>query len=254
LPMSKAHCVLAGTLHVPVEAIQKAVSTGRHAYVQVKVEISEILKGTVEGKELTFQYYTRKAPYSPAPKMVADHNGEKAIAFLVRAGPKNKWYLIHTPSALVTHTQTAASEIKTEAATHKKILEAPEKYLEVEKDETFETVKSLIEDTQNKEKAGEAYKRLIALGKKGVPAMVHLMDDRRDLAVKGITLKNRPGHWEAVRHYGPKKVVDVLDAILNHIMGFGGSITNGGNREEEEKGGGGREKREMSLYGNGKSL
>lgn len=60
------------------------------------------------------------------------------------------------------------------------------------------------------------------------------MDDRRELAVKGISLENKsPKAWEAYRHCSPKVVVDVLEAILNQITGQSfGFIENGGTEEE----------------------
>ena len=64
--------------------------------------------------------------------------------------------------------------------------------------------------------------------------MICQMDDRQELAQKHISLENNyPDAWEAYRHYSPKVVVDVLEAILNQITGQGfGFIENGGTEEE----------------------
>jgi hypothetical protein len=79
----------------------------------------------------------------------------------------------------------------------------------------------------------EIFRRLEALGKEGVPAMVAQMDDRRKLTRPAIALENKfPGAFEATRFYGPELVVDAMDAILNQITGHGGSIVNGGSNQQ----------------------
>ncbi|MHC4778749.1 MAG: hypothetical protein ACYTFG_09265 [Planctomycetota bacterium] len=226
--VNKAHAVLEGTLDVPVEEIRKANETGKHDYVSVKVAVSKVYKGDFIGGEFTFAYYPKPVPYLPSPKKVTSHHGKRAILFLLRAGRKDKWYFIHEGMALTSHTKEIAALLLEEARLQRDVIAKPEKYLTVKRDTTFEKVQALIEVTQEKDNAKGAYDGLLELGKKALPAMVMLMDDRRDLPVKRISFPNPPGHWEGVRHYGPKKVVDLLDAILNHLFGHGGNIVNGG--------------------------
>jgi hypothetical protein len=74
------------------------------------------------------------------------------------------------------------------------------------------------------------FDRLVSLGKTAVPAIIAQMDDRRPLLDEAMTLKNEsPDAFEAIRQYGPERVVDALSAILNQITGEDfGSIENGG--------------------------
>ncbi|MCI0483378.1 MAG: hypothetical protein L0Y78_02225, partial [candidate division NC10 bacterium] len=76
-------------------------------------------------------------------------------------------------------------------------------------------VKDLIDATTRKETQMDAFRQLEELGPKAVPAIIMLMDDRRDLAIPRIALSNPPKAWEAIRQYSPKKVVDAMSAILN---------------------------------------
>ncbi len=98
-------------------------------------------------------------------------------------------------------------------------------------------VKTLIEDMLDARKATMAYKKLEELGQAAVPAIIHNMNDMRDLPVKHVQLENKSSQaWEAIRHYGPQKVIDVLAAILNQITGeFFGEIHNGGTDKERLK-------------------
>jgi hypothetical protein len=67
---------------------------------------------------------------------------------------------------------------------------------------------------------GDSAERKMALGCAAVPAIIAQMDDRRDLQDPRIALTNKsPDAWEGRRFYGPKKIVDVLAAILNQITG-----------------------------------
>jgi hypothetical protein len=94
-------------------------------------------------------------------------------------------------------------------------------------------VKSLINQMTNHSTEQKAFADLEALGCSAVPAIIANIDDRRKLPDRSIALKNKmPGAWEARRLYGPEKVVDALDAILNQQTGHGGSIVNGGTDQE----------------------
>ena len=90
------------------------------------------------------------------------------------------------------------------------------------------SVAALIEKMVDKKTEQRAFADLEALGCQAVPAIIGRMDDRRDLPDPNIALTNKsPDAFENQRYYGPKKVVDVLDAILDQITGRFGSIVNG---------------------------
>lgn len=64
--------------------------------------------------------------------------------------------------------------------------------------------------------------------------MIDLMDDRRPIPFRTITLENHaPGTLEGLRHYGPELMVDAVAAILNQITGADfGFIYNGASEAE----------------------
>lgn len=98
-------------------------------------------------------------------------------------------------------------------------------------------VAMLIEKTVQPDTEQKAFSDLEALGCGAVPAIIRRMDDRRSLPDPQISLRNKsPDAFEAIRHYGPQKVVDALAAILNQITGQDfGFIYNGANDEERTK-------------------
>ena len=61
------------------------------------------------------------------------------------------------------------------------------------------------------------------------------MDDRREVPLKEISLRNEPGAFESFRHYGPKVVADAIAAILNQITQEDfGTIVHGGSERERK--------------------
>jgi hypothetical protein len=74
---------------------------------------------------------------------------------------------------------------------------------------------------------------LCRIGKEGVPALVALMDDGRPVTEHLVLPNAGPYAFEANRMYGPKKVVDAVAGILNHITGKSfGEISSGDSEEE----------------------
>jgi hypothetical protein len=95
----------------------------------------------------------------------------------------------------------------------------------------------LINKMAHEKTEQRAFADLESLGCSAVPAIIEQMDDRRKLPDPRISLRNNsPDAFEAMRHYGPEKVVDALAAILNQITGQDfGSIYNGTTDAERDK-------------------
>jgi len=98
----------------------------------------------------------------------------------------------------------------------------------------YEVVKNLLYSIKDPDSQQIAFTKLESLGEDGVPAIIAHMDDFRDLPHHRMSLKNPPGHWEGVRHYGPEKVVDALAAILNQLTehSYRSTIYSGGSDHE----------------------
>lgn len=115
------------------------------------------------------------------------------------------------------------------------VLGAFEKFIPRVDRALLEKVRNLIDATTRKDTQMDAFRQLEALGWDGVPAMILLMDDRRDLAIPHIELENQADdHFEGIRQYSPREVVDAVAAILNQITAEDfGSIYNGDGSEQD---------------------
>ena len=226
--------ILTGTIQVDTNEIKKIMRT-KSAYIEIDFAVDTILKGDVPSKEIIINKYIcrqkDKAPYCNDSNLFL-FNSKKSVIFLT-LGPSGGYYFPNRlPNSIFPETDKV--KIKEEIAKQNEIIanKAHENICPTAQHSS--EVRSLIEDMLITSKATAAYAKLEKMGIQAVPATICLMDDRRELAVKGISLENKsPKAWEAMRHYGPEVVVDVLEAILNQITGKSfGFIHNGGTEEE----------------------
>ena len=224
--------ILAGTFHVDTNEIKK-INNDKGDYIEFDFAIDSVLKGDIPSKEIIVNKYIcgKKALYCNDSNLFL-FNGQKSIVLLT-LGYSGGYYLPYSAANSI-FPETDKVKIKDEIAKQNEIIvsKAHEKICPTV--QYSSEVKSLIDDMLVQSKAKDAYVKLEKLSIQGVPAIICQMDDRRELAVKGISLENKsPQAWEAFRHYSPELVVDVLEAILNQITGKSfGEIHNGGSEEE----------------------
>ncbi|WP_443749811.1 hypothetical protein [Asticcacaulis solisilvae] len=211
---------------------------GKDAWTGVPFAVTRTLKGPA-ADTVTVQFYpvTDQAPALSDLELAAGH---RVIVYLHRlsvAGPGGLYFaagagsLKPAPEALATGAEIARQDAVLKNWTADAGLPH------------FAEVKALLAQLTAIHGTGDAvidqqqaiFETLEALGPDAVPAIVAQMDDRRPLAAPVISLKNlSPGAFEATRHYGPKTVVEALDAVLNQITGEFGTIYNGGSDAERD--------------------
>ncbi len=204
-------------------------------YLELVVSPIEVLKGTDVPNLIPLKYFVRD-PLAVIPN-------QPCLYFLtdLRHDPYNKCYFLVSESTIIGSgffgdepdlVRRVKSEIQIQRENVEHFAQITTALTPLE-----QKVKTLIEDMLDARKATMAYKKLEELGIEAVPAIIHNMNDMRDLPVKHIQLENKSSQaWEAIRHYGPQKVIDVLAAILNQITGaIFGEIHNGGVDKERVK-------------------
>lgn len=218
----------------------KEIKESKNDYIEVKLIIDSVLKGDIPSKEITIRDYICSKdgewPYCDETDLV-QFNKKRTIILLGKDGiTSQEIYIYSNPYYKIESIflESEESKIKEEIAKQEMITKDVNLHSICSNDSVSSKVKNLIEDMLIKAKAEEAYAELEKMGFDAAPSIICQMDDRRDLALKGISLKNKnPEFWEANRHYGPKVIVDVLAAILNQITNeCFNFIYNGGNEEE----------------------
>jgi hypothetical protein len=236
--VAKSHLIVTGTLIVPVEQIRACLISNEHRYVELIVITDQFLKGNA-AEQLAIRWYTEPRDYAPHPEHVMSFDGKKSFLFLVHVDddPAGAFYFVRNAGPALSDLEEAFLEqLQSEITVQRELLARFEEIFPPDDEPLSDRVANLIEATTREATQSRAFRRLETLGSRAVPAIIMLMDDRRDLAVPEITLRNHPGHWEYVRHYGPEKVVDAMAAILNQITGVSfGNIYNGGSERERRE-------------------
>lgn len=242
--IAKSHIIATGQLSAPIVDIQKCLTSNEHKYIELIVKCDRVLKGNVKS-DFTIRWYSRPENYRPSPKSIIAYNEKKVLVFLTQIDTEavsipgfptldqpaksELFFAGYTPYSLCLADANFIKQIQQEITYQQGVLERFEELYPPMEIPFYKKVKQLIDATTQENTQMAAFRNLEELGLKAVPAIILLMDDRRDLAVSSISLRNDPNHWEAIRHYGPKMVVDAMDAILNQITRESyGSISNGG--------------------------
>jgi hypothetical protein len=229
--VARANVIALATLSVPHDA--KGLLGGEDNFASIEIHPTRAMKGSLPPGVAIRQYLSDEAYYVKRETLLT-LDSKPVIVFLVLAtdGADHPALYFANEHGLEAAEGGRVAEINAEIMRQNEVL------THWESDSTlkdFIVVSALINKTTMKNDAAQAYKGLEALGRDGVSAIVAQMNDRRDLGVQWIDLVNPPNFWEGIRHYGPKKVVDALSAILSQITGEDfGDIVNGGSDAERD--------------------
>lgn len=231
--VAEADLIIVASPEVPAERLRSAMLEQAQEYIEVPLGGVTILKGEPESTSLTVRVYPRETSYAPSPEMLIRRHGQPTLFFLTRVdeGPIGL-YLTHSVNAVQEASQAQREVVQAELHRQQ---EAAQGFTINASLPHLGRVRELLSGLPHvsAERQEQIFRDLEALGRDAVPAIVALMDDKRPLAHERMSLVNHaPDAFEAIRHYGPKLVVDALDAILNQLTGFGGSIVNGGSERE----------------------
>lgn len=232
--VAKAEAIVTGTLEVPVDEIRKCLSNGQHRDVNISVKCDRVIKGSVP-EDLEISWFTKPSASSPDLELLIKLNRQKGLLFISK-GEKQWYFCGYGPQGVLEASDSLEKRIQGELQTQKEVLRSYAKAIPQVNTSLLQAVRKLFDNTTRKETQMDAFRQLIALGWDGVPAMIILMDDRRDLAIPHIELENPEGHFEGIRHYGPRRVVDAVAAILNQITKENfGFIYNGDESDKSRK-------------------
>ncbi len=236
--VAAAQYIVTGTLNIDTNKINE-IKSSKADYIEFAFTIDSVFKGNLPEKEITIRKFI--CDKNGKENRCNDSNlflfnGQKVLAPIVKSQTKPGQYAFIKSSVktISLATEENLNKAAKEIAMQKEIIES-KLYAEIcPFAQLSDSVKSLIEDMLTASKAEEAYVKLERLGTQAIPAIICQMDDRRELAVKNISLENKyPNATEPSRQYSPKVVTDVLAAILNQVARNSfGFIYNGASEEE----------------------
>lgn len=233
--------IVSGMLNVDTNKINEIKRT-KSNFIEIHFSIDSVFKGDIFAKEITLRKKicdSKEKKASCNDSNLFAFNGQRIIAPINFSHTDSTQFAFagSTANSIMLETEENKAKVINEIAKQKNILDN-KAYAEICSFANHSsTVKNLIEDMLVETKATEAYAKLEELGLTAIPATICQMDDRRELAIKEISLKNKsPETTEVTRRYTPHVVADVLAAILAQVarneFGF---ISNGASEEERIK-------------------
>jgi hypothetical protein len=192
--VAKSHLIVVGIPQVPIASIRQSIATKDYKYLEIIVRCDHSLKATV-GKTVAVRWYTGAEHRFQGSEELMAINGKQAVFFLIESDdPSGKgFYLVDdTRFAFVEAKAAFIARVCAEVKSQQELLRQFDRTFAPKGEPLYVRVKSLIDATTRKDTQMAAFRDLEALGLKGVPAMILLMDDRRELAVARIAFRT-PG-------------------------------------------------------------
>lgn len=234
--IARSDAIAGGRLIISANSIQNSIDSRNYKYETAVLSGQQMLKGEAKSENINFQFYTEPNLLSPNPNGIIGLDSKKSIAFLadVSEDESPELYLLDDSKSLMLYVHEIKNNITSEVENQNRIVESFNGSRSANPDEMHEKVLSLVEEMLDKKTEIWAFDSLEILGKKAVPSIIRLMDDRRPLPIKSIKFTNKSASsLEGVRHYSPELICDALSAILNQVTGENfGSIQNGGSERE----------------------
>lgn len=236
--VASSDVIVRATLSVSDEA-SAALQRRDHEFLSIPLTVSEILKGDPPHHPVVLTYDAGDSHGGPEPKDILRATGKAAVLFLATTSEARPDYFFARwesdsliPEATDEETRNAKEMVNEVAARIGRTRE----YLANNNLPRDAEVARLIESVIVPESAGDALCRLLLLGPEGVPALIRRMDDRRRIALPHVSLFAPPDYFEALVHYKPETVVDLVSVVLSYAVGESfGFIANGGSESKRRK-------------------
>ena len=214
----------------------------KRKYIEIPFVVRDCLKGSLPGTNLVLKVWSedqKEMKALSACSSTASTNGS-ALLFLVRPFEESSrecFLVSEYLYAIRRADEKSIAETKREIGAQLRALEAFDRLVAPESLPHWSAVSNAVAElTIDADHQSRSVDAILDLGIEAVPALIALMDDRRELPVKSISLENWPGHWEACRHYGPQTVVDLVDALADHSVKIGlVSVMNGGTEQNRRQ-------------------
>lgn len=231
--VTSASDIIVGELIVDMKSASASAETGLSHYTDLRFLVDGRLKGDLND-QVTVHHFQEENPWTVSDQSIADVRNSLSIISLVKVdGSRGGYYFVQSPDAIIRADQATITSFAAEIERQRRMLDR------FEIDESlpqWAEVRRLVSrlGVVSGERQQQVFDELIKLGPESVPAIIAMMDDRRELKTKALSLENKGPHaFEAFRHYGPELVVDGLAAVLNQITGLSfSSIYNGGSERE----------------------
>lgn len=192
--VAQSDVIVGGILVVPAEA-RKVPFDSFKADISLSATVEERLKDAWPRPKLAIKYYaSSRADDSVSPEKLQALHAGKIVAFLAVVddlGEKPELFFAgYTDDALQPSSPELLDQIRKEVAAQAEVQRSFSTSALARPDSHHAAVAALIEEMVSEKTELEAFEKLEALGLAAVPSIIRLLDDRRELPLKQISLRN----------------------------------------------------------------
>ncbi len=240
LGVAKATVVARARLDIPAKTILQLKARSTSDYVDLPIQLLEVVKGPKLDARLLVKYYAENAGLrEPDLACILSLNHRDVMVLLIQVDecrPPQHFFCDDSKIALRPFKERDWLRLKQEYRRQQKIIAQFSTSRLSKKDSTDARVKVLIDQfAELGMQRSDSWQKLLDLPSSYIPALVRAMDDFRMLKDSNVTLLNPPGAFEAIAHYGPKTVLDAVSILLHEHTGVSmGFIHNGGSNRERK--------------------
>ena len=236
--VARAQHIVSGVLHVDTNKINEIKRTTT-ARIEINFTIDSVYKGDISDKEIIIRKTIcgkQETGVHCYDSSLFTYNNQRIIAPINESSADTAKYAFTGSNAksILLETEDNKIQIINEIAKQKDIIDN-KKYAPIcSIAKHYSELKKIIEDMLVKATAKKAYSDLEKLGLPTIPAMICMMDDRRELAAPLIMLEYPPKSKRVIQHT-PRQVVDVLAIFLRQFAGNDfGYIYNGASAKHRD--------------------
>lgn len=236
--VARSDVIARAKLDIPLAVLKASLDTRNYAYIDLRVDIEETIKGSLPPQPVAVRYFTGPREYSPTAGFLESYNGKEVIVFLLqvdKAGVPGNYFAGATPSAvgpfIAEEFSTVAREVKQQAQIVRQFDELP-----IGKTAAADAlIRELFEGLTSKASQAATWERLLKLSREDAPAIVRVMDDQRPLAERYAYVPT-PDSFEATAQYGPPRIVEAASILLAYLTETSSfrDVYNGGSERERQ--------------------
>ena len=210
--------------------------------IELPFVVRDCLKGSLPGTNLVLKAWSGDQKEMESLRASAPTNLTNGSALLFLVGPFEElgpecFLAREYRYAIQRADEKSIAETKREIDAQRRALEAFDRLVAPESLPHWSAVSNAVAElTIDADHQSRSVDAILDLGIEAVPALISLMDDRRELPEKSVALRNHaPNSWEPYRQYAPETVVDLADALADHSVKIGLiSVMNGGTERERQ--------------------
>jgi len=217
--ISTSSLILQGTLIPDTDAIVDGIQNENYKNTKINLIKTNTIKGASNLPDIIeIEYSTRPINLRPCSELILELDLSEVTVFLkpVLVDGTYKYFFEASNNSVVRSSTSQSNEIVNITNSQLEFNNNFEKDYIIKDEALHQEISTLIQEIKSEKTQQVAIKKLISLGHKAVPSIIHRMDNYSKINHNEIRINLSNG---AIKTYSPDLIVDALAIILNSITG-----------------------------------